>query len=245
MTISDLDAPTRGLVERAERLSRQMQTRHSVRAFADTPVPREVIRAGLEIAASAPSGVNLQAWRFVAISDLAIRRTVRQLAEEEWLEFMEASDHKPWLEGLIPGWDPASRAYIEQAPWLIAIFANEAPLGVEANARRNLHVVDSACLATGFLVSAFHQLGLATLVHIPAAADYLEEVAVDSEGERLVMLVLVGHAANEPGTVNASKKPFHIVASILESDDSRADAPPDRGEAPDQGDQPANPGPAQ
>ena len=249
MTISDLDAPTRGLVERAERLSRQMQTRRSVRAFADTPVPREVIRAGLEIAASAPSGVNLQAWRFVAISDPAIRRTVRQLAEEEWNEFMQASDYKPWLTASIPGWNPASRAYIEQAPWLIAIFANEAPLGVEANARRNLHVVDSACLATGFLVSAFHQLGLATLVHIPSAADYLEEVAVDSDGERLVLLVLVGHAACGAdaiaGAVNASKKPFHTVASILQSDDSRADAPADRGEAPDQGDQPANSGPAQ
>lgn len=223
MTASDGHRATRALIERAQQLSRQMQTRRSIRAFADRPVPREVIRAGLEIAASAPSGVNLQAWRFVAISDPAIRQTVRQLAEEEWNDFMEENDHKPWLTASIPGWDPTSRIYIEQAPWLIAVFANDTPLGGEAGARRNLHVVDSACIATGFLVSAFHQLGLATLVHIPSAADYLEEVAVESEGERLVMIVLVGHAAGGALTaasaVSASKKPFHTVAAILEAGD--------------------------
>tara|TARA_R110002051_G_scaffold32382_1_gene72886 strand:+ start:205422 stop:206057 length:636 start_codon:yes stop_codon:yes gene_type:complete len=211
------------LIERAQQLSRQMQTRRSVRAFADTPVPREVIRAGLEIAVSAPSGVNLQAWRFVAISDPDIRKAVRQLAEEEWDEFLVQNDNKPWLANKLPGWRPDPCAVIEEAPWLIAIFANETPLGAETSGRRKLHVTDSACIATGFLVSAFHQMGLETLVHIPAAADYLEEIAIDSEGEKLVMIVLVGHAAEGAITaanaVNASKKPFHTVAMMLESGD--------------------------
>jgi iodotyrosine deiodinase len=223
MTVSDPEMESGLLVERARQLARQMQTRRSIRAFSPRPVPREVIRAGLEIAASAPSGVNLQAWRFVAISDPVIRKSVRQLAEEEWDEFLVKNDNKPWLADKLPGWRTDLCAVIEEAPWLIAVFANEMPPGAEAGGRRNLYVTESACIATGFLVSAFHQLGLATLVHIPSAADYLEEVAVDTEGERLVMLVLVGHAADGAtaavNAVSASKKPFHTFAMILESQD--------------------------
>lgn len=223
MTVAVEGDDAGSLVERARQLSRQMQTRRSIRSFSDKPVPREVIRAGLEIAASAPSGVNLQAWRFVAISDPEIRKAVRALAEEEWREFLEQNGQRQWLSSSLPGWKSVTGEYLEKAPWLIAIFANEVPLGSDAGSRRNLHVTDSACLATGFLVSAFHQLGLATLVHIPSAADYLEEVAADSEGERLVLIVLVGHAGEgadvDSSAVNASKKPFHTVATILGPDE--------------------------
>ncbi|MCC2102769.1 MAG: nitroreductase family protein, partial [Hyphomicrobiales bacterium] len=37
--------------------------RRSIRAFLDTPVPRELIERLLDIAARAPSGTNMQPWR--------------------------------------------------------------------------------------------------------------------------------------------------------------------------------------
>ena len=38
-------------------------SRHSIRAFLPTPVPRETIEAILQVAARAPSGTNTQPWR--------------------------------------------------------------------------------------------------------------------------------------------------------------------------------------
>lgn len=39
-----------------------MTTRHSIRAFLPTPVPRETVEEILDVAARAPSGTNMQPW---------------------------------------------------------------------------------------------------------------------------------------------------------------------------------------
>lgn len=41
-----------------------LRLRRTVREFSSDPVPDEVIELALEAAASAPSGANLQPWRF-------------------------------------------------------------------------------------------------------------------------------------------------------------------------------------
>lgn len=43
--------------------------RYSCRAFADTPVPKELLQAVAEAGARSPSAVNLQPWRLVVISN--------------------------------------------------------------------------------------------------------------------------------------------------------------------------------
>ena len=219
MSESEGDAGDRTLIERAQQLARAMQTRRSTRSFSDRPVPREVIRAGLDIAASAPSGLNLQAWRFAAISDPKIRKAVRELAEQEWNGSHKSDKMNQWLSSTLPKWSPEARTHLEEAPWLIAVFAAETLTDAAVEGWQNLYVVESACVATGFLVSAFHQLGLSTLVHVPAAADYLGELAAESEGDRLVLIVLVGYEREDntsgSGDPRVSKKPFHTVASML------------------------------
>jgi nitroreductase len=46
-------------------------SRHSVRAFLPTPVPRETIEAILAVAARAPSGTNTQPWRVCVLTGAA------------------------------------------------------------------------------------------------------------------------------------------------------------------------------
>ena len=48
-------------------VSEAVQSRSSIRAFLDTPVPSAVLREVLETAARAPSGGNLQPWRLFAL----------------------------------------------------------------------------------------------------------------------------------------------------------------------------------
>jgi nitroreductase len=48
-------------------VSEAVRTRRSVRAFVDRPVPGELLREALSLAARAPSGGNLQPWRLFVL----------------------------------------------------------------------------------------------------------------------------------------------------------------------------------
>ncbi|MGB8365853.1 MAG: nitroreductase [Rhizomicrobium sp.] len=49
-------------------VSDAVRSRHSVRAFLDRPVPKDILREILELAARAPSGGNVQPWRLYAVT---------------------------------------------------------------------------------------------------------------------------------------------------------------------------------
>ena len=60
--------------------------RQSVRAYADTAVEREKIERCLEAARLAPSACNIQPWRFIFVTDAALRREVAQAANgQKWM----------------------------------------------------------------------------------------------------------------------------------------------------------------
>jgi nitroreductase len=54
-------------------------SRHSVRAFLPTPVPREVVERILGVAARAPSGTNTQPWHVYVLTGEAKRELSRRL----------------------------------------------------------------------------------------------------------------------------------------------------------------------
>ncbi len=56
--------------------------RKSVRAFLDTPVPRETIERVLDAARHAPSGANTQPWRVVVVSGDAKMRLEALMTRE-------------------------------------------------------------------------------------------------------------------------------------------------------------------
>jgi nitroreductase len=49
-------------------------SRHSMRAFLPTPVPREAVEAILRLAARAPSGTNTQPWQVHVLTGAARQR---------------------------------------------------------------------------------------------------------------------------------------------------------------------------
>ncbi len=60
-----------------------MARRRTVRDFAPTPVPFELIENAIRTAALAPSGANQQPWTFVVISDPGLKRRLREAAEAQ------------------------------------------------------------------------------------------------------------------------------------------------------------------
>lgn len=61
-----------------------IEKRHSVRSFKNEPVSREQIEHLLESCRLAPSAVNYQPWRFVVVTDPAVREALNAAYPRDW-----------------------------------------------------------------------------------------------------------------------------------------------------------------
>jgi nitroreductase len=66
-------------VQRAAIVDDAITSRHSVRAFLPTPVPRETVEQILAVAARAPSGTNTQPWKVHVLMGAARERLCRAI----------------------------------------------------------------------------------------------------------------------------------------------------------------------
>jgi nitroreductase len=57
--------------------------RRATPSFKPDPVPEEPLRRALELASLAPSGFNLQPWRFIVVRDPHMKRKLRAAAENQ------------------------------------------------------------------------------------------------------------------------------------------------------------------
>jgi iodotyrosine deiodinase len=180
---------------RSNRLLATMLKRRTVRTFSDQPVPWVVIKNCLQIAGSAPSGANLQPWKFVVISKTALRTKLKEAAEKEEQAFYSTRASTEWLEALGQLGTDWHKPFLLDAPYLIAIFAGN--FGVRGNGDRVKHyyVQESVGIATGFLITALHQAGLATLTHTPSPMGFLNRILRRPRNERPFLLLVVGYPA--------------------------------------------------
>ena len=149
---------------RAQRFAAQVARRRTVRDFAPDAVPREVIEQCLVAAGTAPSGANQQPWHFVAIGrdDAGLRRRLRGAAEAEEREFYETRAPKAWLDALAPLGTDSRKPFLEVAPWLIAIFVQAHGVAPGGDVVKHYYATESVGIATGILITALHDAGLAT-----------------------------------------------------------------------------------
>jgi nitroreductase len=195
-----------------------MARRRSVRHFASRPVPREIIRACLAVANTAPSGANRQPWHFVAVSDPAVKRRIREAAEAEERDFYDRRAPEDWLEALRPLGTDAHKPFLETAPYLIAIFAQTQGVDDHGAPRKNYYVSESVGIATGLLIAALHNAGLACLTHTPAPMRFLNAVLERPRRERPFLLLVVGYPAPGCRVPKIAKKGLDEVATMVEDD---------------------------
>lgn len=224
MTYEALPLPDRAdyddarMLAEAEAFRQRMRRRHSVRAFTDRPVPRGVIEAAVAAAASAPSGANHQPWHFAAIADPATKAKIREAAEAEERAFYAGGGGDEWLKALEPIGTTAEKPHLTTCPWLIVVFAQRWGTFDDGTRYKNYYVPESVGIATGFLIAALHHAGLCSLTHTPNPMRFLNGLLDRPEEEKPVMILAVGHPA-EDATVPAAaklKKPLDEVLSVLE-----------------------------
>src|SRR5215471_1029201 len=72
--------------QNADDLFEIIRTTRSMRRLKPDPVPNELIRKILEAGVCAPSGGNMQRWRFLVVRDAEIKRTVGGYYKRAWDE---------------------------------------------------------------------------------------------------------------------------------------------------------------
>jgi iodotyrosine deiodinase len=194
-----------------------IKTRRTCRDFANTPVPREVIEAALLAAGTAPSGANHQPWHFAVISSPEKKRALRDAAETEEREFYAGKASQEWIDALAPLGTDEDKPYLEAAPYLIVIFGQRRGGLYPGDDKQNYYVNESVGIATGFLIAALHDAGLATLTHTPNPMKFLNEICQRPSNEKPVMVLVVGHPAPDATVpVHATiKKPLEQISSWL------------------------------
>ena len=203
--------------KKAKAVLKTLKSRRTIRDFADTPVPRDIIENCIAAAGTAPSGANHQPWHFVAISNSDIKRKIRVAAEAEEAEFYGGRASEEWLDALAPLGTDASKPFLETAPWLIAVFAQRRGGEKSGQDKKNYYVTESVGLATGLLITALHSVGLGTLTHTPAPMGFLRDICGRPKNEKPFVLMVVGYPS-ETATVPAHaliKKPLEEMSDFL------------------------------
>jgi nitroreductase len=211
------ELPVETMRANAQAFYEEMRRRHTIREFSTRPVPRDIIETCLLAAGTAPSGANHQPWHFTVIGDPAIKMRIRMAAEEEERAFYAGKAGEEWLAALAPLGTDDSKPFLEDAPWLIAIFGERKSLSADGVLRKNYYVPESVNIATGFLIAALHKAGLATLTHTPNPMGFLNEICGRPAQDKPYILLVVGYP-KEDAAIPAhatEKRPLSKIATFL------------------------------
>jgi nitroreductase len=204
------------MLARSAQYLEYMHSRRSLRDFADTPVPRQVIENILLTASTAPSGAHKQPWTFCAVSDSALKAEIRKAAEQEEYQNYHGRMTEGWLKDLQPLGTDWHKPFLEVAPWLIVIFKKAYDL-VDGEQLKNYYVSESVGLATGFLLAAIHHAGLVALTHTPSPMNFLQKILGRPDNERPYLLIPVGYPAEGAQVPDLRRKSLDEFAIFFEN----------------------------
>ncbi|MCM2422526.1 MULTISPECIES: nitroreductase family protein [Streptomyces] len=188
-----------------------MASRRTVRDFSSRPIPQGVVEWAIRTAATAPSGANVQPWRFVVLTDPERKRTLREAAEAEEREFYERRASEEWLTALAPIGTDWHKPFLEDAPAVIVVF--EVHKGPESP--RPYYTKESVGIAVGLLLASLHQAGLATLTHTPSPMRFLNDVCDRPPEERASYVIPVGYPAEGARVPDIHRKDLDQVVVRL------------------------------
>jgi iodotyrosine deiodinase len=188
-----------------------LRLRRTVREFSSEPVPEEVLTLAIEAAASAPSGANMQPWKFVLVQDPSIKREIRIAAEKEEWENYNGRMPEEWLRALAPLQTDWKKEFLEIAPALIVVFKEDYGLGEEGQRVTHYYVNESVGIACGFLLAALNAAGLATLTHTPSPMGFLRDILGRPKNEKAFLLIPVGYPAEACQVPDIQKKELDAV----------------------------------
>lgn len=201
-------------LERAEAFYEMLNRRRTVRDFSDRGVQLYLIEKAIATAGTAPSGANMQPWRFVVVRDPEVKKKIREAAEKEEHESYNKRMSEKWLRRLAPLGTDEHKPFLEIAPYLIVVFRITT---VEENGETEptYYSQESVGIAVGMLLAALHNMGLATLTHTPSPMKFLQEILGRPKNEVPFVLIPVGYPAAGAKVPDIHRKPIADIMKII------------------------------
>jgi len=195
----------------AEDFYTMVKSRRTVREFKSTQIPDSIIEHCLLSAGTAPNGANLQPWHFCVIKSPEIKAKIKTAAEQHEHKFYNGGAPEEWIDTLKHLNTDESKPFLETAPALIAIFQKSTTEDHQGVERKCYYAKESIGIATGILITALHQCGLATLTHTPSPMNFLNKILDRPSSEKPFLLLVVGYPTDDCEVPDIGK---HKIESI-------------------------------
>ena len=201
-------------IERAGDFYENLNRRRTVRDFSSEEVPFEIIEKAILTAGTAPSGANMQPWRFVVIKDKEVKRKIREAAEKEEYESYHGRMSEKWLRRLAVLGTDEHKPFLEIAPYLIVVFRINS-VTENGETEPTYYSQESVGIAVGMLLAALHNAGLATLTHTPSPMKFLQEILGRPKNEIPFILIPVGYPANGALVPDIKRKSLGDIMQVV------------------------------
>lgn len=208
------DVPADEQRRRADEFFELLKRRRTVREFSDRDVPIELIEKAIATAGTAPSGANMQPWRFVVVRDKDVKRQIREAAEKEERESYHGRMSEKWLRRLAPLGTDEHKPFLEIAPYLIVVFRINS-ITENGETEPTYYSQESVGIAVGMLLAALHNMGLATLTHTPSPMKFLQEILNRPKNEIPFVLIPVGYPAEDAKVPDIVRKPIDQIMNVI------------------------------
>ncbi|MBW4717025.1 nitroreductase family protein [Saccharothrix sp. SC076] len=195
----------------AAELRARMDERRTVRMFSSDPVPTQAVLDAIAVASTAPSGAHQQPWTFVRVVDPAVRKAIRDAAEEEERISYGGRLGDEWLGALRPLGTDDVKPHLTDAPELVVVFQQRYYLESDGTSRKHYYVDESVGIAVGMLLTALHLSGLAALTHTPSPMRFLGEVLNRPRNEKAFAVIPIGYPADDCVVPNLVRKSLDQV----------------------------------
>lgn len=190
-----------------------MSNRRTIRTFSDKSIPHEVIENAVKTAGSAPSGANMQPWFFAIVKNAKVKETIRVEAEKEEKEFYSKRASKDWLNALKQFGTDEQKPFLEKAPYLIVVFEKKFDKDKNNKIIKHYYTKESVGIATGMLITALHNAGIATLTHTPSPMNFLNKILDRPLNEKPFLIIVAGIPDKTALLPNIQRKNFEEIAS--------------------------------
>ncbi len=199
---------------RAQAFYEEMDARRTTRHFSPEPVPRELIELAVLTAGTAPSGAHRQPWRFVAVQDPALKRRMREAAEEEEYRTYMHRMPEEWRAALAPLGTDYVKEHLTVAPWVVVVFREKYGVRADGSTFKNYYTVESTAIAVGLFVAAVHHAGLTTLTHTPNPMGFLGELLRRPKNEEAMLVMPMGYPAGDARVPKLARKTLSEIFQV-------------------------------
>lgn len=191
-----------------------IEHRRSVRAYAEKPVPTELLQQILEAAHKAPSSRNLQPWEYIVVTDPELKKRLRVAANDQAhveqagaLFVCLGSLHQQDAladrieASLPPDAEPERRMRVQRTVTRMR----------QDDAFRQMHVLTNTYIGISFLVLAAEAVGLASVWMGGFDPDKVKEILGIPEGFYVAALVSVGYPHPDAPRPERKRRPLEAI----------------------------------